>query len=463
MKTSQSYLKLTGILLFLLFIYRSNAMAQQSTAINDTIYVASLADITINVLVNDIVEINETTTINIVSEPSHGTAERNFNNNITYTPFSNFIDDQLSDSFSYTINDDSNEAQVFLILKDCPSCVWPGDTDRDGNVNVWDLIPIGLAYGSTGTPRNMQGTSWNGYPTAENWGETLYESDYKYIDCNGDGTIDELDVAAIDQNYEASHEFAALPTLPAASSAEFSIALEIENTEAISWGDTVIFNIMLGLAGQTPEDILYGAAFSFTPPQGFIKSAEIDFSESVVGTNDNTISLSKTIADSTRFDAAIVRTDFMPVSNSGLLGKINVVMVEVLEGKTGDFEEMITVSLDNFTAVNANGESLAIDNVFGDSFLFVGTENVFESNVPKLTVFPNPMQDIFTITLPPSHDFESLEIIDISGKTVLQQHNLQFFTDKIIVDTKGLNNGFYLLKMQMAETQITEKISVLRP
>ena len=30
------------------------------------------------------------------------------------------------------------------------------------------------------------------------------------------------------------------------------------------------------------------------------------------------------------------------------------------------------------------------------------------------------------------------------------------------IDTKDLNNGFYLLKIQNAETQITQKISVLR-
>ena len=468
MKTSQSYLKLTTRLLLFLFIYQTPTVAQTPTtisAVNDTVYITSLDDISINVLLNDIGQIDKGTNISIVSESTYGTAERNVNNTVTYTPSSNFIIDNLNDSFSYIINGSSNEAEVFIIA-DCPACVWPGDTNRDGKVDVWDLLPIGLAYGSEGAPRNVQsqGTNWSGYPTAENWGETLYGSDYKYIDCNGNGTINEDDVAAIDQNYQASHDFAPPPPLlPAAGNEPFNIVLYIENTEPISWGDTVTFDIKTGLAGQ--PSTLYGIAFSFSPPQGFIQSAEIDFSNSEIGTADSTISLSKNIIlnDSTRFDAAIVRTNQSPITfnNEISLGKINVVMVEVLEGKTGDFEETIIFNLDNFMAVNENGEILDIV-LASDDILFVGTKNIVQEQQPHLKVYPNPTQDILSVDLPPLHDLQSLEIIDISGKTVLQQDDLQLFTDKINIDTKDLSNGFYLLKMQNAETQITQKISVLR-
>mgnify|MGYP006244649791 FL=1 len=193
-------------------------------------------------MANDTVEIEQNVTIEIIDFPTNGMIEIMPDNRIIYLPFANFIEDKLEDRFSYTINGSDNESDVFMLLSDCPACVWPGDTDQDGQVNVWDLIPIGLAYSATGTPRSSQNTNWNGYPTTTDWGMELYGSDYKYIDCNGDGTINEEDVTVIDQNYEATHDFATPPTLPTASSAEFSIWLEVENEGPISLGDTVSFD-----------------------------------------------------------------------------------------------------------------------------------------------------------------------------------------------------------------------------
>ncbi len=40
-------------------------------------------------------------------------------------------------------------------------CVYPGDVDNNGIVNMHDLLPIGVAYGATGLLRDSVSTNVN--------------------------------------------------------------------------------------------------------------------------------------------------------------------------------------------------------------------------------------------------------------------------------------------------------------
>jgi hypothetical protein len=92
--------------------------------------------------------------------------------------------------------------------------MFPGDTNNDGVANYIDIIPIGLAYGSEGSPRELINTDW--IPQEFNpFGQFLPASnvEYGFIDCDGNGLIDSLDVEAIALNYDSMQAMANPPPI----------------------------------------------------------------------------------------------------------------------------------------------------------------------------------------------------------------------------------------------------------
>ncbi|MDZ7821590.1 MAG: PQQ-binding-like beta-propeller repeat protein [Candidatus Marinimicrobia bacterium] len=76
------------------------------------------------------------------------------------------------------------------------STVYPGDTNNDGTVDEFDVLPIGVYFLEEGPSRTdassvwegQDVTSWPGYPA-------------NYADCNGDGVVDEKDIIPVGINW----------------------------------------------------------------------------------------------------------------------------------------------------------------------------------------------------------------------------------------------------------------------
>ncbi len=78
--------------------------------------------------------------------------------------------------------------------------VFPGDTNNDGFVDAYDILPIGVYFLATGLERNITSLLWNGARCLP-WTEIAAT----YADANGDGVVDERDVVAIGVNWGNSH------------------------------------------------------------------------------------------------------------------------------------------------------------------------------------------------------------------------------------------------------------------
>lgn len=78
--------------------------------------------------------------------------------------------------------------------------VWPGDANNDGTVNVFDYFFTAGAYGLTGPARLAQGTMWQAYTAEEAWAtNSNFQGNLVnnvYLDANGDGAVNLMDVAA---------------------------------------------------------------------------------------------------------------------------------------------------------------------------------------------------------------------------------------------------------------------------
>ncbi|MFH1009340.1 MAG: FG-GAP-like repeat-containing protein, partial [Candidatus Latescibacterota bacterium] len=92
--------------------------------------------------------------------------------------------------------------QNLLIAKDPAVSVfaWPGDTDNDGAVGAEDLFPIETYWHKGGPPRIGATSAWIGQGMAS-WNP----KNAGFADGNGDGIVDERDIATIALNWARIH------------------------------------------------------------------------------------------------------------------------------------------------------------------------------------------------------------------------------------------------------------------
>jgi PKD repeat protein len=117
---------------------------------------------------------------------------------------------------SLTIWDDAGQCsssitkEVNIIVSNDPCnlspCVWPGDANRNGQADAYDMLHLGLGYGSTGPARNGDPSEWVGQLAADWDYETPDGINYKHLDTNGDGIINELDMIPIIEHYSPMQE-----------------------------------------------------------------------------------------------------------------------------------------------------------------------------------------------------------------------------------------------------------------
>ncbi len=93
--------------------------------------------------------------------------------------------------------------------------IFPGDLNNDGRANYLDLLPLGLAYGRTGPPRPEASLAWFAQPAIP-WSFQLPVSgvNFAFIDADGSGVVDSLDIAAIPFNYDSVQTTAFPPPQP---------------------------------------------------------------------------------------------------------------------------------------------------------------------------------------------------------------------------------------------------------
>lgn len=73
---------------------------------------------------------------------------------------------------------------------DC-SCIWPGDANANGKVEISDIAQIAMSFGEQGTER-MKGLAWHPKST-QDWSSEVMGINSKHADINGDGMVDYSD------------------------------------------------------------------------------------------------------------------------------------------------------------------------------------------------------------------------------------------------------------------------------
>lgn len=329
-------------------------------------------------------------------------------------------------------------------------CVWPGDTDGDGQVDNFDALIVGLAFGSHGNIRSNATNIWQGQP-ATDWlatGQGFYGLNQKHVDSNGDGVIDAADLQAISDNYGVNY------TRPQDASINGAIPLWVESRNVLQ-GARLSLPILLG-DDITPAENIYGLAFTIEYDASKTRRGSIDltFDGSILGTD--LLEFMQHDEQAGKIEVMVSRKDWQNVTNHGQLGALNLTIRDDIlrDGEGGIMQIRIT------NARLINNENDIIGTFRPNTTLIYGLASGVAENIAAANtqVFPNPAAAELNIRS--SQMLQSAEIYNLQGQRVAAAQNIE--SNQFVFNTAELSSGLYLLQVQTAAGRFSQKVQIAK-
>lgn len=340
-------------------------------------------------------------------------------------------------------------ADEFMAVNALPdSIVWPGDADANHVVDNADLLPIGLAYDSTGPVRAMQGIVWQG-DIATNWSE--YFSTYaptvnfNHADCNGDGIINAADTMAIMANFSLTHAKTG-PMLSQWRSGIPAIKAVVTPDTAYN-GDTLTVTFVLGDTNTTVNNF-YGLAFTYnfdprvmdstyTPTMGFLPT-------SWIGTPSQKISINKIFGTTGQILAAVTRINHTPASGSGAIAKASFrITTDNISGKNYHYYTNIG-SITDVTLIDQYGAPIPLNAGADTTTVGFYPNGIREITTETLRIQPNPAHDKVLVSA--GNAIREISLTNIMGQQVMDNNTVN--SKSVSIDISGLDGGVYIVQVR---------------
>jgi hypothetical protein len=361
---------------------------------------------------------------------------------------------------TYTVDvTDASGCTVQAMQAHTDSCdyVWPGDANDDAVADNIDILDIGIANGATGTPRANASLTWIGQPSAA-WGTTLLSgTDYKWVDCNGDGAINPADTQAVILNYGFAHNNRVF--LPEYSSVNPDLSVSFDQ-DSVGGGNTGSMTLSLGTASN-PANNVYGLAFRLNYDPAQISTSSLRFNGGTTWFGTPGSDMMRVVLHPNAamgfVDVAITRLDQQDVSGSGIIGSIYFTAMTTLNGTGNTTEVPLTVTdvvlidhLETEQTVNATGDTVVI----GDHAVITA---IPDNEEPALSVYPNPASGQLSFTVPGTEQ-QGVTIQDLSGRVVYSQTHAAGMNT---ISVAALPAGSYILRCTDASgVSLTERITI---
>jgi len=340
------------------------------------------------------------------------------------------------------------------------NCVWAGDTNSDGVVDMRDLLPLGLCMGDVGLPRlDPDLSQWYGQ-YGENWNNIFFDFpvDQKHIDADGNGIVGGADTLAISNFYLEQHSF--IPQPPPAA-LDVPLYFYEESITPVEGGDLVVLDIWLG----NPEDVIavdiYGFAFTMTyePDLVIPESVHINFlPESWISYNSPVLNLVKK-PFAGRIDGGITRTSGLSEPGYGIVARLDFVIVEDIEGfrRKNDYLEL---KLENILAMNSAGNTAGLP---GNTIRIpLRQEGQAVPGENPLVVFPNPADQYVQLHMNGKGNLlQDVRLYTVAGTLVAKYDDLG--TKDLVLPAYDLAPGFYLVQARDQNGEMfSQKLQVVR-
>jgi hypothetical protein len=324
---------------------------------------------------------------------------------------------------------------ITAIVGTAQGCVWPGDADDNTTVNNWDLLPIALTHGESGLTRPNANISWTGQYSTD-WttvNPVAGLPNYKHIDCNGDGIINQNDLTAIQQNYGSNY-------YRSNSSMTGNIPFFINSVNA-NEGDRLSLPINLGTATEPAADV-YGVAFTlnYDPEIVEASSVSVDYPVSWLGTN--LLDIQYDFSQLGKIEVAVSRRDRLNNSGFGEIGKFNfTIRDDILRSST---TRTMDIDITNIRLINNANIEIGTNPQVGTVTvtLLSATEAIDNYSVE---LFPNPAKDQFNVRVQ-NASLETVTVYNVNGQLVNLTENIN--SNSLTLPVNELARGVYMVQIK---------------
>ncbi len=328
-------------------------------------------------------------------------------------------------------------------------CVFPGDANKDGLVNIFDVLNLGIGFDKIGEARPNANINPI-FQAAFDWGfATFFDLDFKHIDCDGNGLVNAADYAAIDQNYQkitTQKDFAIDATLPAIS-LNFpadAISIDPDQTET-----SIPANLVIG-ANDLSIDNLYGIALAVDYDPALISDVETVYdSTSFIG-SENILARKKLLAEEGQVAYAITRTNQLGVNGSGNIAEFALILdLDLILGRS---ESVLELDIIDLIVIDSAGREIPVTvsddtptvTVTVDENALVSTEEQLLTQ--QFDIYPNPVKATLVIDLAKEVDLTNgqIEIFNTLGQKVVEQ---SLSNHQTLLSVSTLETGVYWVKV----------------
>ena len=315
------------------------------------------------------------------------------------------------------------ECQIDSTCTDSTNCVFPGDANNTLRVNNYDILNIGFGFGTAGPARSEISIAPQFF-TSTDWNTNgINGVNLKFADCNGDGTINETDVSAIEQNYDSEAEFD-----ENIKSSEPGIAVSVEFST-----DTIIIGNGAGDSSliYVEADLVVNQQNAVIPIQGLalqinfensgveLVDAYVEFeNDSWLADNNNTISVQRFIADAQRLDLGISRTDQVPVTGAGRIGKIYLAIEDIIIGRVQNENVLVDAAVENVIVIGSSEDMVSVTGQVDDVVLSAEgvPTGINEQLLQLIKVYPNPAK--YFIQIDANIEIQIIQLMSIDGQII---------------------------------------------
>ncbi|MEO1438008.1 MAG: T9SS type A sorting domain-containing protein, partial [Bacteroidota bacterium] len=336
-------------------------------------------------------------------------------------------------------------------------CIWPGDTNTDGIVDVLDILRLSNKVGVLDASRFPVTMEWFPYDNPD-WLSNLSHPDgvsYAHADCDGNGIIHaEIDFEAIEQNYgqlNASYDGDSGQDLP-------GDALYIENVTVVPAEDVVglstlnRFQIWVNLPPEEAGQVT-GVAFELEVDAG---DAEINsFWLPAIEPAFDVVGQFKESPTVLAYGGASSEGFALPVFEDRLLLQFRTTLVDF----PSDCE--VRFRLRNVQAIRVDGSILTLGNQDHSwpvyNCVISNTEDPVTSDI-IVDVLPNPASDQVVIQTE-GLTIEAIELFDVMGRQVAVPLTWEAYPTLMI---NHLPKGIYIIRLQTEQGEVTKRLIVQR-
>ena len=343
--------------------------------------------------------------------------------------------------------------EVFVTNCDS-SLVWPGDANNDFVADVVDILPIGIAYGSSGISRGGGTTNWVGQ-SATNWNQRFASGlDYKFADCDGNGQIDTNDVDVIYLNLGQTH----LKTNYLGQGQPGDPELYLE-TDVDSFETGMAYDVYVGYGSQTvAADSVYGLAVTILFDAALINPdlLEVSFDGFQLGAEhlDLITLVDDKLAQHGELSIGMSRIDGRNFTLSGRIMKISIAINDSISSA---MEAAFSFGMAKAISFGEDELPYSVVNLtvpLISSKLQTSLNSEYLEN-DVIQIFPNPVNGVLNYDISGNTLPLNLRVTDVSGKVV--------FKDDITgntgtFDLSMLPSGLYIAQFNSAVGSVYKKL-----